>query len=215
MTDDKKQHHEHKGQYISEDIERLKEINEKHGKTITTILTIILISIIGYKLYNGYRAKKSAEMSDALMSAKTVQDLETIVKKYKTLPSAAAVKLELAKSYYDEANYDMALKTYNELKEKNAGQLPGIAAELGIAYCLEARGQTKDALKQFETFIKNNADSFLLPEAIMGKARCMDILAQTDEARQTLEDFIAANPDNNWVPQAEEMLKDFKKKLAQ
>ncbi len=209
----KEEHHKHEPHLIDEDMQRLKNFNETHGKTITTLLLIVLVAIIGFRFYTGQKAKKSAAASAALANVRSIQDLEAIVEKYKSLPSAPVIKLQLAKSYFDENNYDMAITTYNELKDAKSGGLVGIAALLGIANCLEARGQLEDALKQYDSFISDNTDSFLVPQAIMGKARTLDLLGKTTEAKEIIEEFIAANQDSDWIPPAEETLKLLKNKL--
>lgn len=210
----KPEQHKHNPHLVDEDIQRLKNISETHGKTLTTILIVVLVAVIGFRFYNLQKAKKSAAASAALTNAKSVQDFEAIVEKYKTLPSAPVIKLQLAKSYFDENNYDMAITTYNELKDSNANDLVGTAALLGIANCLESRGQLEDSLKQYESFISTQKDSFLIPQAIMGKARTMDLLGQTQEAKELIEEFIAANQDSDWIPPAEEVLKKLKNKLS-
>ena len=209
----KEEDHKHHPQLIDEDMQRLKNFNETHGKTITTLLLIVLVAIVGFRFFAAQKVKKSAAASAALANVQSVQDLEAIVEKYKSLPSAPVIKLQLAKSYFDENNYDMAITTYNELKDTYTEDLAGIAALLGIANCLEARGQLEDALKQYESFITENADSFLVPQAIMGKARTLDLLGKTSEAKELIEEFIAANQDSDWIPPAEEVLKTLKSKL--
>lgn len=207
------EHHKHHPHLIDEDMQRLKNFNNQHGRTVTTILMVILIAIIGFRFISSQKTKKSLEASTALASASSVQDFEAIVEKYKNIPSAPVIKLQLAKLYFDSGTYDMAITTYNELKDQHTDTLVGIAASLGIANCLEARGQLEDALQQFDSFISNNPDNFLEPQAILGKARLLDILGRTAEAKELVEKFIVDNQGSDWVPPADEVLKELKSKL--
>ena len=196
------QHNEHH----PDELEQLKTFARTYGRTVTIVLVILLVAVAGIRLHRIRKQSAIRKASALFATARSVQDLEALVNEYTSVPSAPLAKLRLAKSYYDAANYDLAEKTYKEIKEDHSDHALAAAADLGIVHCLEEKGQIAEALRGFEEFLGQNPGHFLAAQAIFGRARCLDQMYRTSEARVVIEDYIAANPDSGWMGQAEEML---------
>jgi tetratricopeptide (TPR) repeat protein len=80
-------------------------------------------------------------------------------------------------------------------------------AHLGKIECMEAMGQTAEALTAYSKFITEHAGSFLTPPALFGKARCLEQMQKPNEARTVYEDFLTANPKSPWKNDIEESLR--------
>lgn len=197
----------------SPELEQLKNYARTYGRTVMLSLSILLVGVIGIRLYRARKQSAVREASALLTTARSVQELEALVSEYKSAPSATLAKLRLAKSYFDAVNYDLALETYRDIKEQDSAHPLAAAADLGIAHCLEAKGQPQEALREFEEFLENSPDHFLAAQAVFGKARCLDQVYRTADARAVIEDFIVASPDSRWLAPAEELLEILGEKM--
>jgi len=195
------------------EFEQLKDFARTYGKTVTLFLAILLVAVIGIRLYRSHRQSTMREASALFATARSVQDLEALVNEFGSAPASSLVKLRLAKSYFGAADYDLAMKTYEGTKRDDPTHPLTIAADLGLAHCLEAKGQTEDALRGFEEFLKKHPNYFLTAQAVFGKARCLDQLTRTADAKAVIEDYIAGNPDSRWLAPAEEMMDTLNEKL--
>ena len=188
------------------DLQRLRDFGEKHGKVLTIGLGIVAVVLL---VTNGLRSRKQREMrmaSEQLGMAQSPQALEAIVMDYDDTPVAALALLRLARLQYDAGSYDAALNRYEEFLSNYPEHRFVKGAELGRVHCMEARGQTLDALEAYQAFVRSNPDHYLTPQAWFGQGRCLETLGRYNEARVLYEDFIAAYPDSGWLPRAEERL---------
>lgn len=184
----------------------------KNGKTMIITVAIALAVAFGVYMHFNNKAKDEYEARKLLMLVKNTKDLEYIVAKYPSTPSAPLAYIYAAKLYYDSGEYNVAMGKYIAFKEKYPKHMLMDAAELGAVCCMEARNQIKDALVGYRSFQKKYANSCLKPQAIFGEARCLAEFGQLNEARVLYENFIAANPESGWIIYAKENLEKLNKK---
>jgi tetratricopeptide (TPR) repeat protein len=189
-----------------EDLEQLKASLRKHGTTIAVAVGVLAVVVVGSNLYRKHRATRLERAGALLGTARSAEDLQSLLATYPKSPAAALAMLKLAKSHYDEARYDEAMAAYEQFQRDFPDHELEAGAVLGKAHCLEAKQQYKDALEAFSSFVGEHPEHFLTAQAIFGKGRCLELLDRDDEARTLYEDFIAANPDSEWLPLAEELL---------
>lgn len=180
---------------------------KRYGKLIGTGLLAAAVTVLISKGCEHRQASRLAAAEQLLMSAQTPQQLEEIVNKYSSTPTAPIALLNLAKTFFNNGDYAQARVQYERFlkKYKNHDMRP--AAELGLAYCTEADGNFDGAAAQFAEFAKKNSKSYLQPLAILSIARCKEQAGKIDEARIALEDFLAENPGTPWAGTAESALK--------
>ena len=131
-----------------------------------------MIAVGGWYGWKAHRASVKAAASNALVNAYTTDELEEAVSKFSGSATAGALKIRLAKSYFDAGRYEEAMATYDEL----AGNPPEGFADVppvGKAQCLEALGRYAEAQKAFDDFAEANPKSFLALTAKLGAARAM------------------------------------------
>lgn len=143
---------------------------EKDGKQTVIWLAVAVIAVGGWYGWKAHRAAVRAAASDALVSAYTTEEIETAVTKFGGQAAAGALKLRLAKNYFDNARYEEALAQYEELAAAAPEGFADIPA-VGKAMCLEALGKYAEAKAAFEAFASANADSYLALSAKLGAAR--------------------------------------------
>jgi TolA-binding protein len=199
---------------IEDEFEHLREMIEKHGKTVSVAVGAVLVLLIAVNLYRGYQRSRVRNAAQEYAQATQTEDFENIVKKYRKTPTGPVAMLSLAKSYYNEGNYIMATEQYETFIKQFPKHPMAGAAELGMAYCMEANGRFEEALKAFDTFAQQKPEHFLAPDAVLGKARCLEQAGRLAEARQVYEDFLLAHPDSAWQNRFEDRLDVLTERIA-
>lgn len=164
---------------------------EKDGKQTVIYLAIAALAVGGWYGFKHHRQAVRAAASSALVNAYTTEELEDACVKFSGAPSAGALKIRLAKKYFDDGKYEEAMSTYDEL----AGKAPDGFAEIpvvGKAQCLEALGKFAEAQKAFEDFAAANPKHYLTLTAQLGAARSQ---AQTGDKKGALDKLEALKKD--------------------
>ena len=190
---------------------------EKDGKQIVLTLVVFLAAFGAWKYWQMHQAQVKAAASDALVASFTTDELEASVAKYGDKAAGGALKIRLAKSYFDGGRYEEALAQYEALD----GKAPDGFAEIpvvGKAQCLEALGKYDEAQKAFEAFAEANPKSPFALTARLGAARCLCQAGDKAKALSCLEALKAANQDDELakmrIEATESLVKRYVKKAA-
>jgi predicted negative regulator of RcsB-dependent stress response len=190
---------------------------EKDGKQLVVYLTVAAIAVGGWYWWKNHTAAVKAAAQDALVSAYTTEELEDCVSKFAGSATEGALKLRLAKSYYDAGRYEEALAQYEAL----VGNAPdGFAdiPEVGKAQCLEALGKFDEAAKAFDAFAEANPKSYLKLTAQLGAARSFAQAGDKKKALARLDALKAAVKDDALssarVEATQTAVKRYEKKVA-
>lgn len=176
---------------MNEELEQLiKEI-----KSILPWLLAAGIVVAGYHGVKKYLADKRAAAAEAVANAYTTEELEDAAAKFKGSKADGVIRLRLAKSYFDSANYDAALEIYQALDGKAPDGFEDVPA-VGKAQCLEALGKFAEAGAAFDAFVEANPKSFLALTARLGSARCVAQSGDRDKAVEALEALKATLDDD-------------------
>lgn len=211
MMDDKHtpQHDnlQHKQTLKEHEVKEVLGFLKRYGQLIGTGVLAAALTVIGSKVYAHHKAARITQAEEMLMKAQTPQQLEEVVNKYSSTPTAPVALLDLAKTYFNNGATAQARIQYEHfLKKFNSHEMRPVA-ELGLAYCTEADGDFPDASAQFAAFAEKHSTSYLRPLAVLSISRCMEQAGQISEARIVLEDFLAENSNPSWTDAAEIALK--------
>ena len=145
----------------------------KEGKSTVAMLLVAALVVGGFYAGRNWLRGRDAGANQALVNAYAVDELETAVADYGSTKVGPALRLRLAKAYYDAARYEDALAVYDALVAK-AGDNAAFAdiAVVGRAYALEGQEKFKEAGAAFAAFAQANTNSYLLLAAQLGAARC-------------------------------------------
>ena len=155
-------------------------------KSILPWLLAAGIVVAGYHGVRKYMADRRAAAAEAVANAYTTEELEDAAAKFKGSKAEGVLRLRLAKSYFDSANYDSALEIYESFKDKAPDGFEGVPA-VGKAQCLEALGKFDEARAAFDAFAEANEKSFLALTAKLGSARCIAQAGDRAKAIEALE----------------------------
>ena len=168
---------------------------EKDGKQTVIYLLVAAIAVGGYYGWKNHRIAVREAASAALVNAYTTEEIEEAVSKFSGAATGGALKLRLAKSYYDAGRYEEALAQYESL----VGNAPDGFADVpavGKAQSLEALGKFAEAQKAFDDFAEKNPKSYLKLTAQLGAARALVQQGDKKTALARLDALKAANKDD-------------------
>ena len=180
---------------------------EKDGKQYVIGLLIAAVVIGGWYGWKHYRASVKAAASDALASAYTTEEIEDAVAKYSGTATGGALRLRLAKSYFDAGRYEEALSTYEALVSSAPDGFADIPV-VGRAQCLEAMSRFAEAQKAFDEFAEANPSNYLALTAQLGAARCIAQAGDKTKALARVSAIKAANKNNEMATARIEAVED-------
>ena len=199
---------------------------EKDGKRTLAIAAAAVVVVAGYYGVKNWRESQRVAAGSALMNVSmggdSVEELEAAVASYGSSKSGAALKLRLAKAYYDagrfdERNYHNALEIFAQL----AGNAPKGFEEvpaLGTAACLEGLGKADEAIKAYSDFVAAYPASSYAVLAKIGAARCTALAGNKAKALADLAALKDALKDDDaslaLVETAEDVVKRWEKREA-
>ena len=188
---------------------------EKDGKSTVIWLLVAAIAVGGWYGWKNHRAAVKAAASDALVNAYTTEEIEDAVAKFSGSATEGALKLRLAKSYFDAGRYEESLAQYEAL----VGNAPDGFADIpavGKAQCLEALGKFDEAAKAFDAFAEASPKNYLTLTAQLGAARCFVQSGDKAKALARIDALKAVNKDDELakarIEAAEQVIKRFAKK---
>ena len=168
---------------------------EEDGRQLVVYLTVALVAVGGWYWWKNHTEAVRVAASDALVNAFTTEELEDSVSRFSGTAAEGALKLRLAKSYFDAGRYEEALAQYDSL----AGCAPDGFADIpvvGRAQCLEALGRFADAVKEFDAYAEANPASYLKLTAQLGAARSIAQGGDKKKALARLDALKAAYKDD-------------------
>ena len=184
---------------------------KRYGKLMAAAAVAAIAVVLVTRGIAAKNAAKIAEAEHMLSIAQTPTQLEEVVEKYASTPTAPTALLTLAKTLFNQgeitqarAQYDRFMKDY-----KNSDLRP--VTIFGLASCTEADGNYAEAAKEFEAFLKAFPGHYLEAAATLAQARCYEAGGDMTSARITLEDFMAHNPSSAWSDPAEAALQKLTK----
>ena len=154
---------------------------EKNGKQAIVTVVVAAVVAVGYYGFKSHQESQRKAASSALVSSRTLAQLETASNEFGGSKAGPSIKLRLAKEYYDSGQYESAMNLYKELS--------------GIAYCLEATEKYDEAAKAFEACAQDEKSLYFLT-AKLGVARCTAAAGDKAKALADLEALKASKEDD-------------------
>lgn len=166
----------------------------KEGRSTLMMLAVAAVVVGGFYAGRNWLRGRDVAANQALVNAFATDELETAVASYGSTKVGPALKLRLAKSYYDAERYQDALETYEALAAKAGPEFADIAI-VGRAYALEGLSKFAEAQKAFADYVAANTNSYLLLTAQLGAARCKALAGDKDGASKDFDALKAATKD--------------------
>ena len=190
---------------------------EKDGKQTVMYVLVAAILVFGWQGWKHHKAAVKNAAAESLASTYTTEEIEEAVSKCGGSATGGALKLRLAKSYYDAGRYEEAMAQYEALVGKAPDGFADIPA-VGKPQCLEALGKYAEAQAAFDAFVEANANSYLKLTAQLGAARAVCQAGDKKAALARIETLKAAYKDDEIskvrVEATETAIKRYEKKAA-
>ena len=190
---------------------------EKDGKSTVIWLLIAAIAVGGWYGWKNHKAAVKSAASSALVNAYTTEEIEDAVAKFAGSATGGALKLRLAKSYFDAGRYEEALAQYEALEGDAPDGFADIPA-VGKAQCLEALGKFDEAAKAFDAFAEASPKNYLALTAQLGAARSYAQTGDKKKALARIDALKSANKDDELskarIEATEQVIKRFGQKAA-
>ena len=168
---------------------------EKDGKSTVIWLLVAAIAIGGWYGYKGHKVALKTAASEAVVNSYTTEELEEANAKFSGRDVEGALKIRLAKSYYDAGRFEEALALYEGLAATKVEGFDDIAV-VGRAQTLEALGKFEEAAKAFDAFAEANTKNYLTLTAQLGAARSIAQLGDKTKALARIDALKAANKED-------------------
>jgi len=169
---------------------------EKDGRQTVALLAVAAIAVGGWYGWKGHRESVRTAAAESLASAYTADELEEAVSRFSGQPVGGALKIRLAKSYFDAGRYEEALAQYEGLAADPPDGFADIPA-VGKAQCLEALGKFAEAAEAFDAFAEASPNSYLALTARLGAARSLAQSGDKAKALERIEALKEANKDDD------------------
>ena len=162
------------------------QANGARAIAVAVIAALIAAGVFGFRQYYNNQITGA---NLALTQSQGIEELETALAQYGMFKPANALRLRLAKAYFDGGRYADAVSAYQDCIAKGAPKGFEDQAALGLACALEGDKQYEAALAAFRDFQKNRAESLLIADAEFGEARTLSLMGKKDEALKLLATF--------------------------
>ena len=189
------------------------KMNDEILSEIKSMIPYVLVAVLavgGYYGFKQYRENQRRAQSQAFANAQTTDDLEAAAAQFGERQVGPALKLKLAKSYYDESRYEEALSLYDELAAKAPDGFADVPV-VGRAQCLEALTRYDEALSAYRDFAAANPSNYLALTAKLGAVRVTalkgDRTAATNELAALQAEFEGDQLARLQVNQLEDLIK--------
>ena len=116
------------------------------------------------------------------------KQLQELVAEYPQSGSAQSARMRLAAIAYQDAQYDEALKQFDDVISKGKADfsdIPAWTSKLGKAYVLETQKKNDEALKIYRE-ISSDIKAPLAAEALLSEVRLLKTMGKNDEVAPVL-----------------------------
>lgn len=186
-----------------EELEELKAFWSKYGHYICIALLVCVVIMFGSRWFKNKQIANINAAQIELNSARTTEELATVVDNDSSSYVTPVAMLKLGASYAAEERYDEAILTYEDFLDKYSDHAFVQNAEFALATVYEVKGEFDKALAAYEKLSEAGAYK---QDAILGKARCQILKGDKVNGKATLDMFIADNAGKPIVIRAEALI---------
>ncbi len=186
-----------------EELEELKAFWAKYGNYICLALLVCVIVLFGTRWFKNKQIANISAAQVELNSARTTEELATVVDNNRSSYVTPIAMLKLGASYAAEERYDEAILTYEDFLAKYKNHTFAQNAEFALATVYEVKGEFDKALAGYDKLANGGAYK---QDAILGKARCLILKGDKVNGKAILDMFIADNAGKPIVIRAEALI---------
>lgn len=194
------------------------EFVRKHQKIIYITIGVIAIVVIVWALYGSYVDKRRAESSSALAQAQKLEggerlsSLESVANEYSGTGSGIWARIEIARYYMENDDFDKALQSYLTIRESIESDNPlNNLVTFGVAQAHESMENYDSAALEYEKLKKIKGYENI---GYTGVARIFEVQGNLEKAINEYEQYMgtfpgssANNPEKRYISEKLSALK--------
>ena len=138
---------------------------------IIKLIAFSIVIIIGVTLMLLWFRHREIEASLLFSQAKVSGDYKEIASKYSFTKTRSLAMMAWAEKLFNEKKYEEAISVYKKFIKHYQGHNLAAFAYIGLAYCYEETGNSKDAESMFVKVKEEFPDSIWVEEAEKGYKR--------------------------------------------
>ena len=168
----------------------------ENGKSTIVTLVVVALGLVGFFGVRGYLNSRNSKASQALSVPNTQEDLTSAAAEYGSSKVGIGLKLRLAKSHFDNDQFQNALEVYESVAKDVAKDDPFFdIATLGRAFSLEGLKKYQEAQEVYNAYASDEAKTHdgYRQTAQFGVARCM---AQQQKSAAEAEAYLKGLKDS-------------------
>jgi TolA-binding protein len=210
--------HRLKHDEFAEDLLKTVNFVKRYSTEVLAVAVGLLVIAVGLVFISQNRAKSQEQAGLMLNSAhgaflsgspaQAQEGYKEIASRYGSTPAGQEAKIYLGNIYFQQRNYQEALKQYREcLKTRPKNPILLDAALSGIAACLEQQGDFAKAAEQYQAIADRlPKEEFLSPAALLQAGRCFAEAGLMERARGAYQRLIDDYPASALLPEAKTAL---------
>jgi predicted negative regulator of RcsB-dependent stress response len=170
---------------------------------------VVVTGGFGYYYYlQNQREELEASARDALVQAKTPEELVKVADQFPQTDQATLALLSAADGSFAKRDYAAAIQDYQRIVQAVTTD-PDLRdpAQLGLASSLEANGKIDDAINTYLEVARRGDKSPYAPFAYNAAANLYEERGDKDNESEVLTEAATLNPDSPFVKQAQSKLK--------
>ena len=163
------------------------------GAVAGVILLVLAVNLFLRSQEKG-RLEAANRLGEAMMAEGQGQDeramqlYEDLARNYRGTEAGAQGMLMLANRHYNRGNYPEAQRLYQSVLDTSGDrELLQFAAWNGLAACLEAQGQFKQAGDKYREYASDHGKQQQAALALTSAARCYGLAGDLENQKQALE----------------------------
>ena len=164
---------------------------ERYKTTIIAVAAVILLAGLGYAACQLYIARRAANATGLLASARTAQQYQEVIDRYPGSEPAASAYLLLAAEQREKKEYAAANLTLHKFIDQFPKHELITTAWMGVAANLEALGKPDEALSTYQRLATEYPQSFNAPLALLAEVPLLKARNRIEEARKICETVLS------------------------
>jgi predicted negative regulator of RcsB-dependent stress response len=171
-------------------------------------IVVLLGGLIYYYYQQSLREQLAAQANEAILQAKTPEQLVEVAVQFPTTNQATLALLAAASDSFDKKDYAAAMKSYQRAFDTtDENSYLHDSAQVGLASTLDASGKVEDAIHAYLTVAHRGNTSAYAPFAYQAVATIYDQRGDKTNERQVLAELVGLGSDSPFVKEAQEHLK--------
>jgi len=170
---------------------------------------VILVGGLGYYYYQqSMREQLAAQAGEAILQAKTPEQLVKVADLFPTTDQATLALLSAASDSFDKKDYAAAMKSYQRaIDSTDENSYLHDSAQVGLASTLDASGKVEDAIHTYLAVAHRDNNSPYASFAYQAVATIYEQRGDKTNERETLTELVGMGNDSPFTKEASSKLK--------